>query len=383
MIIKAFRGKSIEEALARVKAALGPSALIVETRKVTPRGPFGFFRKPVVEVVVGIEDTPSTPTRRPGALVPIDWAKELANLRSIEAEIGDVKDALRVLVESAPFDTSPAVRDLTLCLIEQGFDRHTAAAVAEEAHQEQARARGGAPLDHLRAVLARRFRCAPETPGPEAGARPGGAGAMRVVAFVGPTGAGKTTTLAKLASHLALQRGERVALATLDFFRVGAVEQLRAYAEILGTPLHVVPGPEAVPQVLEAARPAAWLLLDTPGLAYHDAARLERLAASLGAFPGVERHLVLSAAAEMQAALEAVEAFKRLGLDRLAFAKLDEARRGAILVAAAEAAEAPVSYLGTGQDVARDLEVAQPARLAQLVLCPSAATPVRQTQTAY
>jgi len=105
MIIKTFRATTMEEALARVKATLGPSALIIETRKVAPRGPFGFLRKPLVEVVVGIEETPPTAERRPRALVPIDWAAELANLRSVEAEIADVRDALRLLTDAEPFDT--------------------------------------------------------------------------------------------------------------------------------------------------------------------------------------------------------------------------------------------------------------------------------------
>jgi len=368
MIIKTFRARTMEEALAKVKASLGPSALIIETRKAAPRGLFGFLRNPVVEIVVGVEDTPPTAERRPRALVPISWAAELANLRSVEGEITEVKEALRILTESPPFDLDAAGRDLVRRLVGQGLDRHAATALAQEAEAARKQAGGGNPIDHLRAVLAARFRTADERPAPADGT-------PHAVTFIGPPGSGKTTLLVKLAGRLALGRGERVVLASMDFFRVGAVEQLKAYAEILGVPFHLVAAADAVPGLLDAARGAQWLLVDTPGLASGNGERLGQLAAWLGALPGNERHLVLNAAAEAQSALEAIEVYRQVGFDRLAFARLDEARRGGLLLAAAEVAGVPVTYLGIGQDVAQRPEVARPARLGLIALDPLAAAP--------
>jgi len=369
MVIKTFRGQTMEEALAKVKATLGPSALIIETRTVSPQGPLGFLRKPLVEVVVGVEEAPvPAPRRAPGPATPLDWSAEAAMLRSIEAEVSAVKEALRALAGDASIVAETPVRELARVLAGQGFDRDTATALAQEAHAEKLGA--GEPLERLRTVLARRFL----TAGDEA---PRAEGGPRLVAFVGPPGAGKSTLLARLAGRCVLGRGEKVAMASMDFFRVGALEQLKAYAEILGASFHAVAGPEAVQRVLEASRSAAWLLVDTPGLACYDEARLADLAAWLGAFPGLERHLVLSATGELQATLEAVEAYRRVGFERVAFTRVDEARRGGILLAGAAAAGVPVSYLGVGQDVAADLEVAEPARLAELVLDTSSARPVR------
>jgi len=398
MIVKTFRAPTMEEALAKVKATLGDSALIIETRKVAPRGLFGFFRKPLVEVVVGIDDPLAPTARKPSEPRQGDWTGEVANLRTLEHEIDQIKGALREIsktqaaaarpapppiaapapspsprvsgepasahdMPAAPKPDVPALyRDLPPLLVERGVDPSTAATLVAACQAERQRAHDNRrPIYHLRAVLKQRFRTVAEPP-----ATPGTG--PRVVALVGPPGTGKTTMLAKLASRLALGRGDKIALASADFFRVGAAEQLGAYAEILGAPFHPIAGPDEVPAAIEAAATAQWLLVDTPGLPHHDTEHLAELAQWLGAFPTIERHLVLSATTDRATALASLDTWRTVGFDRVAFAKLDEARRHGVLLAAAEAANTPVSYLGTGQDVARDLEVAEPGRLADFVL---------------
>ncbi len=349
MIVKTFRAPTIEEALAKVKATIGDSALIIDTRKVRPAGPLGFLRKHVVEIVVGIDDVPPAPAGTP----PPHWARELADLRAIERDIQAIKEALSQHTSPAP---GPA-GELTARLVERGVDEPTARALADACRPGD----GEGDLEgRLRAAIARRFRTA-EPPAPAARG-------PRVLALVGPPGVGKTTTLAKLAGRLIVGDGARVALASVDFFRVGALEQLRAYAEILSAPFHAIAEPGDAGRVLEAAAAAQWLLVDTPGLPHHDAEQLGQLRAYLAALPAAERHLLLSAAADGDAALASIEAYRTVGFGRVAFTKLDEAPRHGLLLRAAEAAGVPVSYLADGQDVAAHLEAARPERLADLVI---------------
>ncbi|MFW6161760.1 MAG: flagellar biosynthesis protein FlhF [Planctomycetota bacterium] len=352
MIVKTFRAPTIAEALAKVKATVGDSALIIDTRRVRPYGALGFLRKRVHEIVVGIEDEPGT---EPDSSPPAATARGAANMRAIERELEAIKDALHLQARGDD-DLPPRVRELTARLVERGVDEPTARELAEEAN---AASEGGDLADRLQEALARRFRCA---------APPPAADGPRVLALVGPPGVGKTTTLVKLAGRLIADEGARVALASVDFFRVGAAEQLKAYAEILDVPFHPVAEPADAARAVEAATTAQWLLVDTPGVPHHAAEPLQRLRTCLEAFPDLEGHLVLSATTDRDVAVASIEAYRAVGFKRVAFTKLDEALRHGGLVGVAQAAEVPVSYLADGQDVADHLAAAEASRLATLVL---------------
>ena len=285
------------------------------------------------------------------------WERESETLRSLEREIGEIRDLLRRQAHGGDGVPGP-VAELKARLLERGVDPATADEIADEC--PWAAATDDALETCIHAQIAQRFRTAEATP-------PTGDG-PRVVALVGPPGVGKTTTLVKLTRQFAIECGDDVALASIDFFRVGATEHLKAYAEILGVPFHPAAGPDGVADVVEAAASARWLLVDTPGLAHHDADRLGELGRYLAAFPDVEVHLVLSAAADCPATLAAVEAYGALGVGRLLFTQIDEAPRCGALLSAARAAGVPVSYLADGQDVAAHLEAAESGRLADLVL---------------
>ena len=236
-----------------------------------------------------------------------------------------------------------------------------AASLVEQCRRFVGRSGSGRPIDRLRRILLERFETTGESH-PSASARP------TVMVLIGPPGSGTTTMVAKLAARFGLGRSQRVALASVDFFRVGGVEQLKAYAVVLGMPFHFAQSPDEAPRILTAARAADWLLVDTPGLSSRDTERVRELGRWLQAFRGAQCHLVLSAAMDRVAALAAVETYRALHYGRVAFAQIDEAPRHGLLLAATEAARVPVSYLSVGQDVSRDIEVATCDRLAALVL---------------
>lgn len=188
------------------------------------------------------------------------------------------------------------------------------------------------------------------------------------VAFVGPTGVGKTTTVAKIAASLKLRYGARVGLVTCDTYRIAAVDQLRTYADIIGLPLEVVLSPGQMRQARQRLEELDVVLIDTAGRSQNDADRLSELAAMVKAAEPHETHLVLSSTAHEKVLLREAQAFSTVGVDRVVLTKLDEAvGLGAVLRVLRQVGRG-VSYLTTGQEVPQHIEAARPSRLAELVL---------------
>lgn len=188
------------------------------------------------------------------------------------------------------------------------------------------------------------------------------------IALLGPTGVGKTTTLAKLAAAYKLKYGKRVGLITCDTYRIAAVEQLRTYANIIGLPIHVAATPEDMQSARDSLADADIVLVDSPGRSQHDATRLDELARFIDAAEPDERHLVLSCAASEPVLERAAERFGALGPDRLLFTKVDEAvQHGPILNLVAKL-RLPIGFVTNGQEVPDHLERADADRLARLIL---------------
>ncbi len=203
---------------------------------------------------------------------------------------------------------------------------------------------------------------------------PPGAG-PRLVALVGPTGVGKTTTIAKLAAHFKLRERKRVGLITIDTYRIAAVDQLRAYAEILSIPLQVVLTPEELAASVELMRDLDVVLIDTSGRSQNDAGRLAELKTFLeaarsaaGSSAGLETHLVLSCTSHPGQLMQVAEKFGVLGVDRVVFTKLDEAVGLGVILNVSHRLNLQLSYLTTGQDVPEDMEVGHRRRVAELIL---------------
>lgn len=190
----------------------------------------------------------------------------------------------------------------------------------------------------------------------------------KVVALVGPTGVGKTTTIAKLAANFKLRAGLRVGLVTVDTYRIAAVEQLRTYAEIIEIPMKVVSGPRDMPRVLSELADLDLVLIDTAGRSPADDLQLQELKSLLSEGPVDEVHLVLSLAASTRSLLNTARQFAGVKTSSLILTKLDESPGLGQLLAALPELPFPISYLTTGQNVPDDIEPAVASRLAKLVL---------------
>ncbi|MBJ6801209.1 flagellar biosynthesis protein FlhF [Geomonas propionica] len=228
----------------------------------------------------------------------------------------------------------------------------------------RAAAEGGVALDELRSLmgenLAGMVKCSGSLRIKKSG--------PRIVAVVGPTGVGKTTTIAKIAAMYALNRRVSVAMVTMDNFRVGAVEQLKTYAKIMDLPLEVAGNSQELSKALARHSDKDLILIDTAGRSPKDADRLDELKGYLETQTGIDVYLCLSATTRSREIDEIIATFGTLPLTKLLFTKLDESRTFGCIVDTCLKHKIPLSYFSTGQKVPEDIEVATSRKLAAMVV---------------
>jgi flagellar biosynthesis protein FlhF len=185
-----------------------------------------------------------------------------------------------------------------------------------------------------------------------------------IVALVGPTGVGKTTTIAKLAGRFVMRQGaSQLALVTTDCYKIGAQAQLQTFADLMGVPVHVARDQSELVTLLMGLRGKKLVLIDTAGMSQKDIRIAQQATNRQGGALPLRNLLVLSAATPLKVMREVVEAFGQLKLDGLLFTKLDEATQlGGALTLATETG-LPLTYFSEGQRVPEDLQVSDPQEL--------------------
>ena len=192
-------------------------------------------------------------------------------------------------------------------------------------------------------------------------------GGWKVVAFVGATGVGKTTTVAKLAAITQLKANKKVGLITIDTYRIAAIEQLRKYADIMGLPLEVAVTREGLVKALKRFENMDMVLIDTAGRNPLDKGSISSLKEMFNGLP-IEVHLTLSATTDDRTNRRIAANFQELGYDHLLFTKLDETLNYGTIFNTYLEAKKKLSFLTTGQKVPEDIEIASAAKIATLLL---------------
>jgi len=320
---------------------------------------------------------------RPDAVVNVEpiagdtqqLAREMQAVRQMVARVMHQQSRQNGAVPAT--STNDPLFEHYLGLIEQEVAEELAEQIVNDARAYRGEAEAIDPDDDAAGRAAVRRAIEQAMPiDPEAGElRPTKDGKARVIALVGPTGVGKTTTVAKLAATFKLKQGRDVALITLDTYRIAAVDQLKTYAGILGVPLEIVTTPDEMAAAVARHAHRDGVLIDTAGRSQRDNDRLTELAALVRAANPHETHLVLSSTATQRVLLETVERFSAIQTDRIIFTKLDEAVTFGTLINIASKVNKKLSYLTTGQEVPHQIEAGKAARLAALVMGDSAICP--------
>lgn len=182
----------------------------------------------------------------------------------------------------------------------------------------------------------------------------------KVIFFIGPTGVGKTTTIAKIASKLRVEAGRRIALLTADTYRIAAEEQLRTYANILDTPLSIIYSPDELNEAIEKTKDVDVILVDTAGFSHKSQKQkmdTKELIDSVSSDLDVDVYLVLSATTKYRDLMEIADSYKEIADYKLIFTKLDETSCFGNLYNIKMYTQADMSYVTTGQNVPEDIEV--------------------------
>jgi flagellar biosynthesis protein FlhF len=310
-----------------------------------------------------VDPAPTNPTAR-AAL-----EEELAAIRRLVGQVlqSSRRVEARAGIAEAPSDASGPLFDLALRLHDHQVSPETVDALCAALHEALSPAEMADPQVVRDAMLRQIARRIPVTGAPVPPPR-SESGRPTVVALVGPTGVGKTTTVAKLAAACKLRHGRKVGLITADTYRIAAVEQLRTYADIVGLPLKVALAPADVREAVDALASCDLILLDSAGRSQRDDARLDELAEFLHAARPDQTHLVLSLASAESVMVAAAKRYARLGPDRMILTKLDEAVDYGPVLNVAMRIGLPCSFVATGQEVPDDLAPADADRLARLVL---------------
>ncbi len=397
MNVKTYRTKSLQEALDNIKRDLGSEALVLSTREVVATRPFGLFKRPSWEVSAAAREETATavatlpapspapapvaapapkaaaaaavataPAKMPKPAEPLDMddapvvTRRGLNDRRIDLlleELDEVKRSLKTIGKAMPARSNEEGGGLYNELLNQGIEAEMAESLIQSA------SRGNPTPGELRSRV-RRLLGDMIVVDPPAELHAKG----RVVSvFVGPTGVGKTTTIAKIAGQAATRFKKKVALITTDMMRVGGQDQLTRYGALLGVPAFTCSDVSTLKDLIESLDDADLILVDTPGASPSDLARLSKLEAVMS-LPEARMNLVISATTRSEDIAKIVSRFQRFSPKRVVFTKIDETDSKSMIVGDLLRNEVAISYITNGQRVPDDLLVPVTAEMTKWVL---------------
>ena len=402
MIIKKFTGKTENEAVEAAKKELGNGVVIMNVREVKKKGIAALFAARQVEVTVAMEEE-SEQQPRQGARQAAASAAMLENqMRATHSAVSEVSessqniekklDSLQTLLvsrfrqEENEKSESPAeeqaeaaseekqsreeteqekfIRLLYNTMLDSEVDEKYANQIVDDIDKNR---KPNLPFDY---ILANVYQKMILKFGKAEGILPAKSG-VRVVLFMGPTGVGKTTTIAKIASSFVMEQKKKVALLTADTYRIAAAEQLRTYANILEVPFRVVYSGEEAANAIRDFKDYDYVFIDTAGHSHQNEEQLDNMRKLIEAVKEVGEYqtfLVLSATTKYRDLTRIAASYKEVTDYQLIFTKLDETATLGNLMNLKLFSETPIAYVTYGQNVPNDIELFNPQKTVKQLL---------------
>lgn len=401
MKIKKFLAATEELAVEKVKAELGDDALVINVRQVPPRGFFKWFKKPQIEVSAAFDEgfgreafgnlvkaqnlanapAQPKPTPKPAPAPQNDELKEkmaekddrIQMLSDMLLTTGDMLSrAQQQLTASKQTPSTDRSRVFQNNLLQTFYDTLTQNEVAPHiAHELLADLDGTADenLD-INFIVKIVYNGLTNLIGSPTGlVAEKSAGNPQVFAFVGPTGVGKTTTIAKLTADLSLNRNMDVGLITADTYRIAAIEQLKTYGDILGIEVAVAYKPDDLTRHINANKENCdIILIDTAGRSHKHKENIAELGDFISAVPEIQAFLVLSLTSKYEDMLSIIESFSHICDFKIIFTKMDETEKLGSIVNICHQTERKLSYITFGQNVPDDIKTVSASDIAMHLL---------------
>lgn len=359
MRLKTYRVATMPEAMVLIKRDLGDDALILNTKKVKTGGLFGLFRKELLEVTAAVETAEESAPQPAVSKAPPAEVTETPEPQSqpTDALMEELKSLKRLMVHEGPEDRLPELlRPMRRLLEKQGVDEAVQTELLSELLQTVESDKPVQEAFHAELVrFIEQHQQAIQNDSPS------------IACFIGPTGVGKTTTIAKVAAEQLLEHKRTVGLITADTYRIAAVAQLKTYGEILDVPVEVVESREQLAGALEALKACDVILIDTAGRNYQQAEYVQDLQKLLPDTQHIHTTLVLSLTAKYEDMVHIIGNFGALSIDELLLTKKDETASAGVILNLLHHYRIPLRRIATGQNVPDDLVAATPSLIADYI----------------
>jgi flagellar biosynthesis protein FlhF len=400
VIIKKFQANTETEAIMLAKEELGKDAIVMNIKTISPKGFYKIFKKPLVEITAAVDDNasyknekpktaPSYPVQRkntnpdiiyddePDQLTFKTSAPAITEPSAIEAKLNNLQSLLEKQMlekekENQEKTDDKAEKNNNLAFIQLVYNQLVTNEVDEKYANQiiaeiECNLKKDASLDNILASIYQKIILKlgqPKTIELNVDQKP------KFIFFIGPTGVGKTTTIAKIASKFKVNEKAKVAFLTADTYRIAAVEQLRTYANILGVPLKVIYSPEEMKQARDEFSDYDIIFVDTAGRSHRSKEQRDDVETLINTIPEEEReiYLVLSATTKYVDLIKITEAYSEIVNYNLIFTKLDETSTIGNLLNIRMLTNAPLSYATFGQNVPDDISRVDAQNIAKQLL---------------
>ena len=387
MKIKKYEVYEMKDALAQIKKDLGPEAVILSTKKIVKNGNYGLFSKPMIEVTAAVDYQPNknpvanrvtlnedtyTPQSKqtPAYENDLDKFTEIINsfgLDKIKVVIDEISEIKKQMSEVKDAISGNLIIDLNenlsiyyKILVKNGVDEVIAYRFLKSFEKRFSDNFSGI---QLKSALVQFFAELIPIKHDYFDVMK-----QKIIAMVGPTGVGKTTTIAKIAANMALKMHKKVCLISIDTFRIGAVEQLKTYADIVDVPLKVASSQDELRQIIMECKDYDYILLDSMGRSQFDQTQIEELESFLSASQLISVVLVLSMSCNHSEILDTYDRYNSLSPEYVIFTKMDETIKFGPVVNLPLIKKIPLLLLTTGQNVPDDMEIPDGKKIAKKVL---------------